>query len=193
MLRGTIADEHRAGTGDVHPVNLAGGRLLRSGVIAHRVRANWHPRRKHHASVRVFGWNGLAQQLGAWHYNGRTWTRAAKNVDGGSALSASNVWGFSGTSIDHYSGRTWTSTSVKSLLPPRQPLTHPQVTGIYAQSADSVYAIGNGGSNVENAGGPLVGGFWLPMPGTVAMIKGHWPTARTRRSRDCDTLCIPLA
>jgi ribosomal protein S18 acetylase RimI-like enzyme len=27
----------------------------------------------------------------------------------------------------------------------------------------------------------------------LAMIKGHWPTARTRRSRDCDTLCIPLA
>jgi hypothetical protein len=104
----------------------------------------------------VFGWNGLAQQLGAWHYNGRTWARVAKNVDGGSALSASNVWGFSGTSIDHYNGRTWTSTSVASLLPPKQPLTHPQVTGIYAQSADSVYAIGNGESNVDNAGGPLV-------------------------------------
>jgi ribosomal protein S18 acetylase RimI-like enzyme len=26
-----------------------------------------------------------------------------------------------------------------------------------------------------------------------AMIKGHWPAARTRRSRDCDTLCIQLA
>lgn len=104
----------------------------------------------------VFGWNGLAQQLGAWHYNGHTWTRVAKNVDGGSALSASNVWGFSGTGIDHYNGRSWTGTSVKSLLPPKQPFTDPQVTGIYAQSADSVYAIGNGGSNVDNAGGPLV-------------------------------------
>jgi ribosomal protein S18 acetylase RimI-like enzyme len=27
----------------------------------------------------------------------------------------------------------------------------------------------------------------------VAMIKRHWPAARTRRSRDCDTICIQLA
>jgi ribosomal protein S18 acetylase RimI-like enzyme len=27
----------------------------------------------------------------------------------------------------------------------------------------------------------------------LAMIKGHWPAARTRRSRDCNTLCIQLA
>jgi hypothetical protein len=27
----------------------------------------------------------------------------------------------------------------------------------------------------------------------LAMIKGHWPAARIRRSRDCDTLCIQLA
>jgi len=26
----------------------------------------------------------------------------------------------------------------------------------------------------------------------LAMIKGHWPAARTRRSRDCNTLCIQL-
>jgi ribosomal protein S18 acetylase RimI-like enzyme len=26
----------------------------------------------------------------------------------------------------------------------------------------------------------------------VAMIKGHWPDARFRRSRECDTLCIEL-
>jgi ribosomal protein S18 acetylase RimI-like enzyme len=27
----------------------------------------------------------------------------------------------------------------------------------------------------------------------VAMIKGLWPAARTRRSRDCDTICVQLA
>jgi L-amino acid N-acyltransferase YncA len=27
----------------------------------------------------------------------------------------------------------------------------------------------------------------------LAMIKGHWPAARTRRSKDCDTLCVPLS
>jgi ribosomal protein S18 acetylase RimI-like enzyme len=26
----------------------------------------------------------------------------------------------------------------------------------------------------------------------LAMIKGHWPIARTRRSRECNTLCIQL-
>ena len=26
----------------------------------------------------------------------------------------------------------------------------------------------------------------------LAMIKGHWPAARTRRSRDCDTLCVQI-
>jgi ribosomal protein S18 acetylase RimI-like enzyme len=26
----------------------------------------------------------------------------------------------------------------------------------------------------------------------LAMIKGHWPDARTRRSRDCDTICVQL-
>jgi GNAT superfamily N-acetyltransferase len=26
----------------------------------------------------------------------------------------------------------------------------------------------------------------------VAMIKGHWPTARAHRSRDCDTICVRL-
>ena len=107
--------------------------------------------------VWVFGENGVPrQQLGAWHYNGRTWTRVAKNVDGGSALSASNVWGFSGTSIDHYNGHTWSSTSVAGLLPPKQQLNDPRLSGIYAQSAKSVYAVGNGYSHIFNAGGPLV-------------------------------------
>jgi hypothetical protein len=26
----------------------------------------------------------------------------------------------------------------------------------------------------------------------LAMIKGHWPIARTRRSRECNTICIQL-
>jgi hypothetical protein len=106
--------------------------------------------------VWVFGWNGVRQQLGVWHYNGHAWRRVGENIDGGSALSAANVWGFSGTSIDHYNGRTWSSTPISKLLPPKAPLTHPLVTGIYAQSAHSVYAVGNGNSNVQNAGGPLV-------------------------------------
>ena len=105
--------------------------------------------------VWVFGQPGIIEQLGAWHYNGDTWTRAGAGLDGGSALSAADVWAFHGTSVDHYNGRRWASTNVAALLPRRQPdFNDPLVTGIYAQSPDSVYAIGNG--NLQDEGGPTV-------------------------------------
>jgi hypothetical protein len=147
--------------------------------------------------VWVFGQPGIIEQLGAWHYNGHTWSRVARNLDGGSALAANNVWAFSGTSVDHWNGRTWASTSVKGLLPSKVQLNFPEVTGIYAQSPGNVYAIGNG--NRQDEGGPTVvlhynghnwsrvaegdfgygtlpsqqistdgrGGLWLPMPGVL--------------------------
>jgi hypothetical protein len=135
--------------------------------------------------------------LGAWHYNGRTWTRVASGhgLQGGSALSANNIWAFDGSDIAHWNGSTWSRTSVSHLLPPKNELNGPMVTGVFAQSKDSVYAIGNGGQ--EDDGGPLVilhwnghqwskvaegnfgfgtqplqqassdghGGLWIPMPG----------------------------
>ena len=75
--------------------------------------------------VWVFGQPGIIEQLGAWHYNGHTWSRVARNLGGGSALAANNVWAFAGTNVDHWNGRTWAGTSVKSLLPPRQFLNDP--------------------------------------------------------------------
>jgi hypothetical protein len=139
----------------------------------------------------------LTPALGVWHYNGHTWSRIGKNIEGGSALAANNVWGFSGTSVDHWNGAKWASTSVKSLLPPKlsSGLNNPVVTGILALSASNVYAIGNG--NLQDEGGPTVvlhynghtwskvasgqfgygagqrlsadgsGGLWLPMPGVL--------------------------
>jgi len=147
--------------------------------------------------VWVFGQPGIIEQLGAWHYNGHTWSRVARNIDGGSALAPNDVWAFSGTDVTHWNGRRWAGTSVASLLPRRQMLNFPAVTGIYAESADSVYAIGNG--NRQDEGGPTVvlhynghkwskvaegsfgygtlpsqqvipdgrGGLWLPMPGVL--------------------------
>jgi hypothetical protein len=146
--------------------------------------------------VWVFGQPGIIEQLGAWHYNGHTWSKVAKNLDGGSALAPDDVWAFSGTNVAHWNGRAWASTSVKSLLPRHVQLNFPGLTGIYAQSPDNVYAIGNG--NRQDEGGPTVvlhynghrwskvaegsfgygtfpsqqitpdghGGLWLPMPGS---------------------------
>jgi hypothetical protein len=101
--------------------------------------------------------------LGVWHYDGHGWKQVGKNLQGGSALSATDAWAFNGTSIYHYSGGIWKSVSVKSLLPAKQQLNDPTVTGIYAVSDSDVYAIGNG--NLEDEGGPTVilhlsGGKW---------------------------------
>ena len=135
--------------------------------------------------------------LGAWRYDGRTWSRVAAGhgLQGGSALSANDIWAFDGSDVAHWNGATWSRTSVSSLLPPKRELNGPMLTGILAQSKDSVYAIGNGG--LEDEGGPLVvlhwdghrwskvaqgnygfgtqplqqfssdghGGLWIPMPG----------------------------
>ena len=136
--------------------------------------------------------------LGAWHYDGRTWTRVASghNLEGGSALSANNVWAFDGTDVAHWNGSTWSRTSVASLLPAKQLLNDPMLTGILALSSHNVYAIANG--FLQDEGGPMVilhwdghqwskvaggnygfgsqplqqlssdghGGLWLPMPGS---------------------------
>jgi hypothetical protein len=134
--------------------------------------------------------------LGTWFYNGTKWVRVSTSFSGGSALSDKNVWAFSGTSVEHWTGRKWTATSVRALLPARNPegLNDPAVAGILALSPDNVYALGNG--NAEDEGGPTAvlhyngstwakvgtgqfgggpgaqfsadgkGGLWLPMNGS---------------------------
>jgi hypothetical protein len=135
--------------------------------------------------------------LGAWHYNGHTWTQVSGggDLEGGSGLSASDIWAFDGSDVAHWNGHTWSRTSLARLLPSHQELNDPMLSGIYEQSRNSVYAIGNG--NLQDEGGPTVvlhwngrtwskvaegnvgygtaplqqiasdgsGGFWLPMPG----------------------------
>jgi hypothetical protein len=98
--------------------------------------------------------------LGAWHYNGRTWSRVASGagLQGGSALSANNIWAVDGSDVAHWNGSGWSRTSVSHLLPAKQALNGPLLTGIFAESANSVYAIGNGG--LQDEGGPLVILHW---------------------------------
>ena len=136
--------------------------------------------------------------LGAWHYDGRTWSRVASGhgLEGGSALSANDIWAFDGADVAHWNGVTWSRTSVASLLPAKQQFSEPMLTGILALSRHDVYATANGFR--EDEGGPTVllhwdghrwskvaggdfgfgglpvqqmssdghGGLWLPMPGT---------------------------
>lgn len=135
--------------------------------------------------------------LGVWFYNGKKWTQVSKTIQGGSALSNKNVWGFSGASVEHWTGAKWVATSVAKLLPAKNPngLNSPAVAGVLALSASNVYALGNG--NAQDEGGPTVllhyngstwtklatgqfgygpgpqfsadgkGGLWLPMDGPV--------------------------
>jgi hypothetical protein len=92
---------------------------------------------------------------GAWHYNGRAWTRESKTaLDAGSVLAANNVWAAGGASVYHWNGARWTATSLARLLPARSMFTDPAVTSVLALSADNVYAIGNG--RTQDAGGPTV-------------------------------------
>ena len=99
---------------------------------------------------------GLQAALGVWHYNGSSWKQVSKTIQGGSALSATSAWGFSGADVEHWAGGRWSATSVRSLLPTRNPegLNDPQVVGVLALSATNVYAIGNG--DTEDDGGPVV-------------------------------------
>lgn len=147
------------------------------------------------SDVWVFGEPDVpGANLGAWHYNGRTWTQIASGhgLEGGSGRSASDIWAFDGADVAHWNGSTWSRKSLASLLPAKQLLNHPALTGIFEQSRHSVYAIANG--QLQDEGGPLVllhwngsawskvaggnfgfgelqqvssdghGGLWLPMP-----------------------------
>ncbi len=109
-------------------------------------------------NVWVFGANAASglPALGVWHYNGSSWKQVSKTIAGGSALSAGNAWGFSGTSIEHYAGGKWTATSVKSMLPAKDPhgLNDPAVVGVLAEGPADVFALGSG--NTQDEGGPLV-------------------------------------
>jgi hypothetical protein len=106
------------------------------------------------SDVWVFGAPGIPEQLGAWRYDGHSWTRMARGLDGGSALGPGSVWAFSGTSVDHWDGHRWSAANLARLLPERSEFNNPEITGILAVSADDVYAIGNG--ERQDQGGPTV-------------------------------------
>lgn len=95
---------------------------------------------------------------GVFHYNGRTWTEVTSTMQGGSALSDTNVWAYSGTTVAHYNGRKWTETDVARLFPAKTPgeYTSPVVTGIIALAPNDVYAAGEGPIGPHSANGVIL-------------------------------------
>jgi hypothetical protein len=144
----------------------------------------------------------------AWeHYNGRTWSRvtsAAGPASTASALSDTDIWSYSQSSVAHWNGHALVTTSVKKLLPRKNPTDNPGLVGIYAQSKDNIWALGNG--DTADAGGPFFilhdnghgwrrvlvgslgsyggnvvapdgrGGLWIPLNGASGgpTVLAHW-------------------
>ena len=183
---GTAASRALRWNGSQWSVVRSFGRLIGGAVVLSR------------SDVWVFGVPFVpGGALGAQHYNGHTWSKVTSGhgLQGGSGLSARDVWAFAGTKVAHWNGHTWVRTSVAALLPAKQALNDPAVVGIVAQARNSVYAIGSG--NRQDEGGPTVilhynghswrkmaqgsfgngtsplqqatsdghGGLWIPMPG----------------------------
>jgi hypothetical protein len=80
------------------------------------------------SDVWVFGASGAGPGLGAWHYDGTTWTQVTGRGGGvgfASALSPTDIWGLGSTArgpagdeIVHYNGSAWqrvTATTLTSL------------------------------------------------------------------------------
>jgi hypothetical protein len=94
---------------------------------------------------------------GAYHYNGKSWKEIAKATGAGSGVSATSAWVISGTgpSVEHIIGDKVASTAnLASLILYNKTFERSgQLDGVYATSAKSAYAIGNG--HTQDAGGPL--------------------------------------
>jgi hypothetical protein len=129
-------------------------------------------------NIWVFG-DAYLPSGGTYHYNGRSWKHVSSGhgLSGGSASSAGNDWAFGGTDVARWTGGTWKRTSLKHLLPKALGghRNNPGVIAMYAQSAHSVWVVGDGRD--EDQGGPVVvlhynGHSWKKVasaaPGTAA-------------------------
>lgn len=103
----------------------------------------------------VFGSPGL----GAWHYDGRSWARAAglaAAVYRASAVSGSDIWaitgGAGGGSVVRYDGDDW------DLVPASPALANTQLEDVLAVSASSVWV--SGITPASGTGGHVVLAHW---------------------------------
>ncbi|HEX4094117.1 MAG TPA: hypothetical protein VHZ33_35835 [Trebonia sp.] len=95
-----------------------------------------------------------ARALGGWHYDGHVWKQDGGNVQGGSALAPTYVWGYSGLTLEHWLGLRWWASQTPTSLPPKNGGNDPLITGVLALSRTDDFFFANG--NTADDGGPLV-------------------------------------
>jgi hypothetical protein len=107
------------------------------------------------SNVWVFGGPGAYPGLGAWHYNGSTWTQVKATLGGGvssaSALSAKDIWAVGASAqapdaiVERYNGTSWKEASTKGF-----PTGQWQLTAIRAVSDSNVWVTATEYKNSSN-------------------------------------------
>ena len=95
------------------------------------------------SNVWVFGRATGSSRLGVYHFNGKTWTRAASTLSGGQALTESAAWAYTGSTVARFDGKTWTPTSLASLIPG----STPHIADVY-DTDNAVYVVGQSQSGL---------------------------------------------
>jgi len=150
-LSGFIIAADASSPGDIWAVG--GGYALHWNGVRWAVAKTWSQAREttsvvvvSPSDVWVFGSSSFSGEasLGAWHYNGRAWTRAAGVADAiyrASAVSPGNIWAISvsprGGSVVHYDGRAWARETATDAI-----LANTQLDDVLAVSARSVWVSG---------------------------------------------------
>jgi hypothetical protein len=92
---------------------------------------------------------------GTYHYNGKTWQKITGSVNTGAGVSATSAWVETGTAtVEHIVGdKVASKANLASLIPYDKGFGGPGLDGVYATSATTAYAIGDG--HAQDQGGPL--------------------------------------
>ena len=123
------------------------------------------------SNVWAFGNPGNAAGIGAWHYNGSTWTRLtgiARGITTAAAVSPADIWAIGSTSLPedtlvHYNGSTWRQVTAPVL-------SRSSFSSILALAKANVWAITFPLQGANTHLVHLSGGKWtsVPLPWTFS-------------------------
>ena len=166
-LSGFIVAADASSAGNIWAVG--DGYALRWNGTQWSVAKTWAPFRQltsvaaiNTGDVWVFGSSPFSGEvsLGAWHFNGRAWTRArgmANSIYRASAVASRDIWGITtgprGGSVAHYNGHAW--ARVRSAA---SALASTQLDNVLAVSRTSVWV--SGISPASGQAGHLVLAHW---------------------------------